>query len=41
MINTFTVNNVYDLKKMLYCDVDGIITDFPLRALNLRKEENF
>ncbi len=41
LVNTFTVNNVYDLKKMLYCDVDGIITDFPLQALNLRNEENF
>ena len=39
-VNTFTVNNVYDLKKMINCNVDGIITDYPLRALELLKGTN-
>lgn len=39
-INTFTVNNISDMKKLLHINVDGIITDYPLRALKLLKEGN-
>lgn len=34
----WTVNEISDLKKMLELEVDGIITDYPDRALSLTKE---
>ena len=37
-VNVFTVNEEYDIKKMLACDVDGIITDYPLRVRDIIKK---
>ena len=39
-VNTFTVNELVDMKKLIYINVDGIITDYPLKALKLLKEMN-
>jgi len=36
-VNVFTVDNERDLKKMIDINVDGIITNYPLRALKLLK----
>ena len=36
-VNVFTVDKVKDLKKMININVDGIITNYPLRALKLLK----
>lgn len=38
-INTFTVNEIKHMKSLISMDVDGIITDYPERLLDLRKKQ--
>ena len=39
-INVFTVDDKYDLNKMIEYNVDGIITNYPVRARNLLTDKN-
>jgi len=39
-VNTFTVNDMADMQKLIYINVDGIITDYPMEALKLLEEVN-
>jgi glycerophosphoryl diester phosphodiesterase len=36
-VNVWTVNKAEDIQRMLAAGVDGIITDDPILALNLRE----
>ena len=39
-VNVWTVNNEYDMLKMIEYGVDGIMTDYPLRLKELCEKEN-
>ena len=39
-VNVWTVNDEYDMLKMIEYGVDGIMTDYPLRLKNLCEKRN-
>ena len=39
-VNVWTVNEEYDMLKMIEYGVDGIVTDYPLRLMELCEKEN-